>query len=60
MAYDQMLGEGNDKGNAIVQAAIDALVAQTPDIERVAAALDLGTLELEGSDSLDDPEAVFQ
>ena len=60
MAYDQMIGEGNDEGNAVVQAAIDGLIDQTPSIERAIAALDLGQIELEGSDSLDAPEAVFQ
>lgn len=59
-AYDQMIAEGNEAGNAIVQAAIDGLVTQTQSIERAIAALDLGTIELEGSDSLDNPEAVFQ
>ncbi|MGV0818553.1 imelysin family protein [Martelella sp. AMO21009] len=59
-AYDQMIGEGNDEGNAVVQAAIDGLIDQTPSIERAIAALDLGQIELEGSDSLDAPEAVFQ
>ena len=59
-AYDQMLGEGNAAGNAVVQAAIDGLVSQTRPIERAIAALDLGEVELEGSDSLDDPDAVFQ
>ncbi len=59
-AYDQMIGAGNDAGNALVQAAIDALSAQTRDIERVVAALDLASIEFEGSDSLDDPEAVFE
>nr|WP_230719859.1 imelysin family protein [Martelella mediterranea] len=59
-AYDQMIGEGNDEGNAVVQAAIDGLIDQTPSIERAIASLDLGQIELEGSDSLDAPEAVFQ
>lgn len=59
-AYDQMIGEGNDEGNAVVQTAIDALIDQTRSIERAVAALDLGSLEFEGSDSLDDPNAVFQ
>ena len=59
-AYDQMIGEGNEAGNAAVQAAIDGLVDQTRSIERVIAALELGTIELEGSDSLDKPEAVFE
>jgi putative iron-regulated protein len=59
-AYDQMIGEGNDEGNAVVQAAIDGLIDQTRSIERAVAALDLGSLEFEGSDSLDNPNAVFQ
>ncbi len=57
MAYDQMIGEGNAAGNRIVQDAIDALVAQTRAVERVVAALDL-TIQIEGSDSLDNPAAV--
>jgi putative iron-regulated protein len=60
MAYDQMIGEGNAEGNAMVQAAIDGLLAQTKSIEKVVGALDLGSLEFEGSDSLDNPTAVFQ
>ncbi len=59
-AYDQMIGEGNSEGNATVQAAIDGLIDQTRSFERVIASLDLGTIELEGSDSLDNPDAVFQ
>ena len=59
-AYDQMIGEGNDEGNAVVQAAIDALVAQTKSIEDAVAALDLDQIAFEGSDSLDNPNAVFQ
>ena len=59
-AYDQMIGEGNDEGNATVQAAIDGLITQTRSIERAIAALDLGQIDLEGSDSLDNPNAVFQ
>ncbi|MDO5894214.1 imelysin family protein [Agrobacterium sp. Azo12] len=59
-AYDQMIGEGNAEGNAVVQAAIDGLVDQTKSLERVITALDLGKIELEGSDSLDNPNAVFQ
>ncbi|CCM74064.1 imelysin family protein [Rhizobium mesoamericanum] len=58
--YDQMIGEGNKKGNAVVQAAIDGLIDQTKTVQRVIAALDLGTVKLEGSDSLDNPSAVFQ
>ncbi|MGH6898311.1 MAG: imelysin family protein [Geminicoccaceae bacterium] len=60
MAYDQMIGEDNPKGNALVQGAIDALLEQTRTIERIVVALDLGPLAFEGSDSLDSPQAVFQ
>ncbi|MEO0636125.1 MAG: imelysin family protein [Pseudomonadota bacterium] len=59
-AYDQMIGEGNAQGNAVVQAAIDGLVDQTSSIERAVAALSLSTIEFEGSDSLDNPNAVFE
>lgn len=60
MAYDQMIGEGNDEGNAIVQAAIDGLVDQTRTIERIVAAIEIDNITIEGSDSLDNPGAVFQ
>ncbi|WLR92759.1 imelysin family protein [Shinella zoogloeoides] len=59
-AYDQMIGEGNEEGNKVVQAAVDSLIDQTKTIERVIGSLDLGKIELEGSDSLDNPNAVFQ
>jgi len=59
-AYDQMIGEGNADGNATVQAAIDALVSQTKSIERAVAAMKLDAIQFEGSDSLDNPGAVFQ
>ncbi|MGE4369248.1 MAG: imelysin family protein [Burkholderiaceae bacterium] len=58
--YDQMIAQGNTEGNAVVQSAIDALVAQTRSLERVIAALDLGSVAIEGSDSLDSPTAVFK
>jgi putative iron-regulated protein len=60
MAYDQMLASDNPAGNAMIEAVIAALLEQTKQIEQVLSALDLGSLEFEGSDSLDDPEAVFQ
>jgi putative iron-regulated protein len=59
-AYDQMLAEGDDAGNRVIQDVVDALKAQTAQIEQVVATLGLDTLEIEGSDSLDDPDAVFQ
>jgi putative iron-regulated protein len=59
--YDQMIGEGNTEGNAVVQAAIDGLIAQTRGIERAVALLNLGdTVTIEQSDSLTNPDAVFQ
>ena len=60
MAYDQMLGESNPEGNALVNAAVEALKAQTRVMERAAVALGVESLEIEGSDSLDSPEAVFK
>ena len=59
MAYDQMLGESNPAGNTLVSDAIEALVAQTRALERAAVALGIESLEIEGSDSLDNPSAVF-
>ena len=59
-AYDQMIGPDNEAGNARVQAAIDALKEQTRAIEKAVAVLGLQRIEFEGSDSLDNPEAVFE
>ena len=57
--YDQMIAEGNTEGNAVVQAAIDGLIAQTRGVERAVSLLKLD-VTVEGSDSLDNPDAVFQ
>lgn len=57
-AYDQMIGKGNAAGNAKVQAAIDALAAQTRVLERVVTAAGLKKIDFEGSDSLDNPGKV--
>jgi putative iron-regulated protein len=57
-SYDQMIGEGNDAGNAVVERVIAALLDQTKSIERAVAVLDLKAIEFEGSDSLDDPSKV--
>lgn len=54
-AYDQMIGEGNVEGNAVVEAGIAALIAQTKELERAIAVLGLQAIAFEGSDSLDDP-----
>ena len=57
MAYDQMIGTDNAEGNAIVSTAVDRLVDQKKALEGVVAALGV-SVELEGSDSLDNPSAV--
>ncbi|HCL62306.1 MAG TPA: hypothetical protein DIC31_07490 [Rhizobiales bacterium] len=57
-SYDQMIGESNDAGNAVVQHAIDALLDQTKSLERAVATLDLKAIQFEGSDSLDNPAKV--
>ena len=57
MAYDQMLGVDNPAGNRILQNVIDALVAQARAVEALVAELGL-SIEVEGSDSLDNPESV--
>lgn len=59
-AYDQMLARGNKGGEALIMGGIDGLIDQTRSIERVVDALGLGGIEIEGSDSLDNPSAVFQ
>lgn len=58
-AYDQLIGPGNPQGNALVQAAIDGLIAQTRSTEHIVQALGLGRISIAGSDSLDDPDAIF-
>jgi len=60
VAYDQLIAAGNADGNAKVQAAIDALVAQTRAIEGAIAALGLSNVTLEGSDSLGEPAKLGQ
>ncbi|WP_103762565.1 imelysin family protein [Roseovarius confluentis] len=59
-AYDEMLARGNEGGEALIMGGVDGLVGQTRSIERVVAELELGGIEIEGSDSLDNPSAVFQ
>jgi len=58
-SYDQMIGEGNEAGNKVVQDVVDALLAQTKAIERAVAALDLKAIQFEGSDSLDSPDSLL-
>ena len=56
--FDVLIASGNKAGNALVQAAVDALTTQTRSIEKAIKALELDGIELEGSDSLDNPSAV--
>ncbi len=57
-AYDQMIGEDNPEGNAVVQSVVDALAAQAKTFEEAIAVLGLQGVAFEGSDSLDAPEKV--
>ncbi|MEL6683780.1 MAG: imelysin family protein [Pseudomonadota bacterium] len=58
--YDMMLERGNDAGEALIMGGVNGLIDQTRSIERVIAVLGADGIKIEGSDSLDDPEAVFQ
>lgn len=58
-AYDQMLARGNAAGEALIMGGVNGFIDQTRSIERVVSALGLDQIAFEGSDSLDDPEAVF-
>ncbi|MDP3261535.1 MAG: imelysin family protein [Tabrizicola sp.] len=60
LAYDQMLEAGNATGEALIMGAVDALVTQTASIERAVTALGLSKPDFEGSESLDNPDAIFQ
>ena len=60
MAYDQMLAAGNKEGEALVMGGVNALVTQTASIERAITTLGLTGTSIEGSESLDNPDAVFQ
>jgi putative iron-regulated protein len=60
MAYDQMLAAGDAKGEELIMGAVNALVTQTASIDRAVTALGLSKIEFEGSDSIDNPNAVFQ
>ena len=59
-SYDMMLERGNSAGEALIMGAVNGLIDQTKSIERAVAALGVNQIEFEGSDSLDNPDAVFQ
>jgi putative iron-regulated protein len=52
-----MIAEGNAEGNRVVEDGVNALVAQARAIEGLVSALGL-KIDIEGSDSLDNPSAV--
>lgn len=56
--FDVLIASGNKAGNAMVLDAVNALTTQTRSIEKAIEALGLGKIELEGSDSLDNPSQV--
>jgi putative iron-regulated protein len=58
--FDVLIASGNTAGNAIVQKAVDALITQTRSIEKAMSALELDGGALEGSDSLDNPNAALK
>jgi len=59
-AYDQMLEAGNAAGEDLIMGGVNAFIDQTRSIERVVVTLGVAGIAIEGSDSLDDPDAVFQ
>ena len=59
-SYDMMLERGNAAGEALIMGGVNGLIDQTKTIERVVAALSVDGIEFEGSDSLDNPSAVFE
>jgi putative iron-regulated protein len=59
-AYDQMLAPGNAEGDALIMGGVNGLIDQTKSIERVVTMLNLNGISVEGSDSLDNPNAVFE
>ena len=59
-AYDQMLERGNEGGELLIMGGVNGFVDQTKTIERIVTTLQLDQIEIEGSDSLDNPDAVFQ
>jgi len=60
IAYDELLAEGNDVGNAKILRVVDALLKQTQSIEKAVVALGISPIQFEGSDSLDAPTEVFK
>lgn len=58
--FDVLIGANEAAGNQIIQNVVDALVAQTKTTEKIIVTLALNNIELEGSDSLDNPASIAQ
>lgn len=56
--FDVLIGANETEGNQVIQNVVDALVAQTKTTEKIIVALKLNGIELEGSDSLDNPSSI--
>ncbi|WP_377190772.1 imelysin family protein [Ruegeria meonggei] len=59
-AYDQMLERGNEGGELLIMGGVNGFIDQTKTIERIVTTMQLDQIDFEGSDSLDNPDAVFQ
>jgi putative iron-regulated protein len=57
--FDVLIGRDKTQGEAIVTRIVDALMEETRTIEKIINALALTNVSIEGSDSLDNPEAIF-
>ncbi|MFC6672200.1 hypothetical protein [Marinobacterium aestuariivivens] len=53
-----LIAAGNDSGNQLVQNFVDGLTDQTRSLERAVRVIGSGDINIEGSDSLDNPSAV--
>lgn len=58
-SYDSMLSPDNLIGNQRIERAIEALVNLSAQFSAIAQTLELNTPDFEGSDSLDNPDAVI-
>ena len=58
--FDVLIGEGNEQGNQIIRDIVNALVDQAKTTEKIIHTLALANIELEGSDSLDNPKSVLE
>ncbi|NDV01023.1 imelysin family protein [Pseudoroseicyclus tamaricis] len=59
-AYDMMLVQVDEEGNAVIAQLVEDLVAMSQSIERMSGVLDVEGVVMEGSDALDDEAAVFE